>query len=194
MKNNTKRTLLAAGLLGVVLLQGCATSIKASATRNPQPVEPFNKFSRIELKHVVFKEGFEGDAMALNKIDENIQKDLSEKLKQWNSGPVTGRSLVIEPVIDDVTHKGVVARVLLGPLIGSSGVLLRMNIRDEQGKLIASPQFFQRASAMAAGFTLGVHDNLMLTRVGNMASAYVIANYDAAVGGPTGADAQSIAE
>jgi hypothetical protein len=36
-------------------------------------------------------------------------------------------------------------------------------------------------------------DNLMLMRVANLASGYVIANYDKAVGGPTGADDRAIA-
>ncbi len=45
---------------------------------------------------------------------------------------------------------------------------------------------------MAAGWTFGVHDNLMLTRVANLASAYVIANYSRPVGGPTGADDKAL--
>jgi hypothetical protein len=46
---------------------------------------------------------------------------------------------------------------------------------------------------MGGGFTLGVTDNLMLTRVANLASGYIIANYDQAVGGPSGADDKAVA-
>ncbi|MBB3118897.1 hypothetical protein [Pseudoduganella violacea] len=194
MKKNLSTALIAGSLLAMALLQGCATKIKASTSQNPAPAESLNKFSRIEVKHAVFKPGYRGHVPALNKIDENIQKDLKEKLVQWNSGPANERTLVIEPVVEQVSFKSTTKRVFLGPLAGSSGVLMRMNIRDGKGNLIASPEFFQRAAAMGAGFTFGVHDNLMLTRVANLASAYVIANYEQAVGGPTGADDKNIAE
>ncbi len=46
---------------------------------------------------------------------------------------------------------------------------------------------------MAAGFVMGVHDNIMLTRVANLASGYVLANYSVAKGGPTGADDKALA-
>lgn len=194
MKKNLSTALIACSLLAMALLQGCATNIKASTSQNPAPAESFNKFSRIEVKHAVFKAGYRGHVPALHKIDENIQKDLKEKLVQWNSGPVNERTLVIEPVVEQISFKSTTKRVFLGPLAGSSGVLMRMNIRDGKGNLIASPEFFQRAAAMGAGFTFGVHDNLMLTRVANLASAYVIANYEQTVGGPTGADDKNIAE
>ena len=71
---------------------------------------------------------------------------------------------------------------------------MRVTVTDQTGKVIATPEFFQRANAMSGGFTLGTMDNLMLTRVANLASSYVIANYDKAVGGPTGAGEQSVAQ
>ena len=194
MKKNLSIVLIAGSLLAMALLQGCATKIKASSSQNPAPAESFNKFSRIEVKHAVFKAGYRGHAAALSKIDENIQNDLKGKLAQWNSGPANDRTLIIEPVVEQLSFKSITKRVFLGPMAGSSGVLVRMNIRDSKGKLIADPEFFQRAAAFSGGFTLGVQDNLMLTRVANLASSYVIANYDAAVGGPTGADEQGIAE
>ena len=40
---------------------------------------------------------------------------------------------------------------------------------------------------MAAGFAFGVVDGAMLTRVANLSSQYIIANYDRVQGGPTGA-------
>lgn len=193
MKTVSKTALLAAGLLSLALIQGCATKIKASANTNPSPAEAFSAFGRIEVKPVVFKPGYKSDAAGLTKIEENIKKDLSEKLPAWNSRPANGRSLIIEPVIEELSFQHGAKRVLLGPLAGSSGVLMRLNIRDANGKLIANPEFFQRAGAMGAGFTFGVHDNLMLLRVANLSSSYIINNYERAQGGPTGADEQAIA-
>ncbi len=183
---------VAAAAVSVVMLQGCATNIKASSTSNPAPAEAFSRFGRITLKPVVFKDGYSGDQAGLNKINENIQKDLAEPLKTWNARPANGRTLVIEPVVEELSFKHGAKRVLLGPLAGSSGVLMRVNIKDANGRLVASPEFFQRAQAMGAGFTMGIHDNLMLTRVANLASAYVMKNFERPVGGPTGADDQSV--
>ncbi len=192
MKNNLKRAFLVSGLLALAALQGCATSINASSTRNPAPKEAFSKYGRIEVKPAVFKDGLQGDGAGLRKINENITKDLADSLQTWNKRPANGRTLVIEPVVEEMRFTHGAKRVLLGPLAGSSGVLMRLTIRDASGAVVASPEFFQRATAMAAGFTFGVHDNLMLTRVANLASRYIIANYDRAEGGPTGADEVAI--
>ncbi|MBJ7314058.1 hypothetical protein ACFOLJ_17890 [Rugamonas sp. CCM 8940] len=192
MNQALKRILLVSGLLGLVLLQGCATKIKASATQNPPPAEAFASFGRIELKPTVFKDGYRGDQSGLAKIDDNIKLDLAASLATWNSKPANGRTLVIEPVVEEMQFKHGAKRVLLGPLAGSSGVLMRVTIRDQRGNVVAAPEFFQRADAMAAGFLFGVHDNLMLTRIANLASGYIIANYENSVGGPTGADDKAV--
>lgn len=192
MKRNARSLLLACGLLVLSLLQGCATSVKAGSTQNPAPREAFSAFGRIELKPVTFKNGYAGDAAGLAKIDANLRKDLAQALDQWNKRPANGRTLVIEPVVEQLQFKHGATRVLLGPLAGSSGVLMRVQIKDAKGAEVASPEFFQRADAMAAGFVFGVHDNLMLMRVANLASGYVISNYERAQGGPTGADEKAI--
>jgi hypothetical protein len=192
MNRHTPSVLVASAVFAATLLQGCATNIKASSTANPAPAEAFSHFGRIELRPVAFKEGYNGDRAGLSKIEENIRKDLSEPLQKWNARGANGRTLIIQPVVEELSFKHGAKRVLLGPLAGSSGVLMRVTIKDGNGKVIANPEFFQRAQAMGAGFTFGVHDNLMLTRVANLASGYVIANYDRPVGGPTGADDQAV--
>ena len=193
-KNNVRRTLLGATLLSFALLQGCATKIKASAAQNPPPTEAFSAYGRIEVKPAVFKEGVKGDQAGLAKIEENLKKDLAPSLNTWNTRPANGRTLLIEPVVEALDFQRGAKRVLLGPMAGSSGVLMRVKISDvERGVVVASPEFFQRAGAWAAGFVMGVHDNLMLTRVSNLASGYLISNYARAEGGPTGADDKAIA-
>jgi hypothetical protein len=191
--NNTRRiVLLASVVMAAGLVQGCATNIKASSTANPPPAKAFSAYSRIEVKPVVFKEGYKGDYAGLAKIEENLKKDLAPKLEQWNSRAANGSTLVVEPVVEEMSFKHGAKRVLLGPLAGSSGVLMSVTFRDNTGKVIATPQFFQRTQAFSGGFTLGAMDNLMLTRVANLASGYIITNYDKAVGGPTGADDKAV--
>lgn len=189
MNRYAKGLLLASAMVGAVTLtQGCATSIKPSTSQNPAPTEAFKDYGRIEVKSVVFKSGVKGNNAALAKINQNIQHDLAASLEEWNKRPANGRTLVIEPVVEQMSFKGGASRVFLGPLVGSSGVLMRMNIHDADGRVVATPEFFQRANAMAAGWTLGVHDNMMLTRVANLSTNYVKANYNRTMGGPTGGD------
>ncbi|MEW6371871.1 MAG: hypothetical protein AB1584_13115 [Pseudomonadota bacterium] len=190
----TRRVLLAASIVvALPLVTGCATSIKASSTQNPAPAVAFKSYGRIDVKPVAYKAGYNGNPAALAKIGANLDKNLAPSLQQWNSRPANGRTLTVEPIVEEMSFKSTTKRVFLGPLAGSSGVLMRVTFRDETGKVIATPEFFQRSGAMSGGFTLGVNDNMMLTRVAQLASNYIVANYDAAVGGPSGADDSAVA-
>lgn len=186
------RIFLLCSLLTVALLQGCATNIKASTKQNPAPTEAFAAFGKIELKPVVFKPGFEGDEKGLVKINQNLVKELTPSLAKWNTRKSNDRVLTIEPVIEEFEFQHGAKRVLLGPLAGSSGVLVKVKITDSTGKVVAHPEFFQRTSA-GAGMIMGVADNLMLVRIANLVSNYVVNNFERAVGGPTGADDQALA-
>ena len=191
---NTRRILLAATVaVALPLVSGCATKIKASSSHNPAPATAFSSYGRIDVKPVVYAPGYKGNPAALGKIAANLDKDLAPSLAQWNSRPANGRTLTVEPIVEEMSFKSTTKRVFLGPLAGSSGVLMRVTFRDETGKVIATPEFFQRSGAMSGGFTLGVNDNMMLTRVAQLASNYIVANYDAAVGGPSGADDSAVA-
>ncbi len=192
MNQFVRNMLLAVMVLGTVMLQGCATRVKASLLQNPPPAEAFSSFARIQIKPVVAADGKKINVKAMAKIQQNIEKDMATQLASWNQRPENGRSLVITPVVEELEFTRTASRVFFGPMAGSSGVLLRLQIRDTDGKEIANPEFFQRADAWAAGFVLGVHDNIMLTRIANLASRYVIANFSQAVGGPTGADTRAI--
>jgi len=192
--NKHRRILLAASVaVALPLASGCATKIKASTSHNPAPAEAFSHYGRIVVKPVAFAPGYRGNPTALAKIAGNLDKNLAEPVAQWNRARENGRTLTIEPVVEEMSFKSSTKRVFLGPLAGSSGVLMRVTFRDQAGKVVAQPEFFQRASAMSGGFTLGVQDNLMLTRVSKLASDYIIANYTQAVGGPTGADDAAVA-
>ncbi len=192
--NKQRRILLAVTVAAALpLMGGCATKIKASTAHNPAPAEAFANYGRIVLKPVSYAPGYRGDPGALAKIAANLDKNLNEQVAQWNRARDNGRTLTIEPVVEELSFKSSTKRVFLGPLAGSSGVLMRVTFRDQAGKVIAKPEFFQRAGAMSGGFTLGVQDNLMLTRVSKLASDYIVTNYTQAVGGPTGADDAAVA-
>lgn len=175
----------------VFLLNGCATKIKASSENNPPPVEQFSNFNRIELKPAKLSPdmaGHSANQRALAKIQENLDLNLKNHLQQWNAASdKSGRTLIIEPEIEQIKFIGSGARVFAGPLAGSSAVVMKMKITDAtNNKLVAHPEFFQRAEAWSGAFTFGVHDNLMLTRTARIASDYIINNYQRAIGGPTG--------
>lgn len=193
MNRLINKSLLLAGVLGLALLQGCATRVKASATANPPPAEAFSAFGRIEVQRVQVASGQSINMSGVEKIQQNLDKDLSVPLQEWNAKTANGRKLIVVPVVEQLEFTHGATRVFLGPLAGSSGVLMKLKISDDSGRTIAAPEFFQRADAWAAGFVLGVHDNLMLTRVANLASSYLIANYSKAQGGPTGADGKALA-
>lgn len=182
------RGLVLASIVIGIGISGCASKVRSSTDFNPPPTEPFSAFGRIELNSVRVEPGVSASPSGVAKIDENLKKELAESLRFWNSGAGNGRTLVIDPVVEHLDFKHGAGRVLLGPLVGGSGVLLRLRISDAQGKVVASPEFVQRTGAWSGGMTLGVMDNLMLPRVAWLASDYVQTNYLRARGGKTGAN------
>ena len=180
--------------LAVVALSGCATTyIKADATTNPPPAQPLSAFSDFEVSPIAMSapyKGQEANEKALKKIQENFDLRVNPKIAAWksNASAPAGRTLRIQPYIQDIKFVNATARVWGGAFSGSSAVVLRIRLIDAStGAEIAHPQFFQRAAAMGGAWTLGATDNNMLVRIAELASGYLEANYRAAVGGPTGA-------
>jgi hypothetical protein len=186
-----KLTTVLAGLLVLTLgVSGCASNVKASRTDNPPPTVAYSTYGRIEVKPIVLAPEFRGQSAnekSLEKLNANFFKRLGDNPKKWNSRPDNGRTLVIEPVVTDIRFIGVGARIFTGPLSGSSGVVIHIKATDSKtGKLVDHPEFYQRSSA-GAGFGLGIADNMMLTRMGELVADYLLRNYETAVGGRTGA-------
>lgn len=191
--NKTCTVLFLAAVVG--LLSGCVTHISTDVIQNPPPAEKFSNFTRFEMNRITLAQPYVGpdaNEKALKKIQEDTDEKMTPVLAQWNaavaSGP-TARTLLIEPVITEVKFINATARVWAGPIAGSSAVLLKAKITEkETGKTIAEPIFYSRGAAWGGTFTFGVTDNLMLLRIAERLSGYLIANYSQAVGGPTGAD------
>jgi hypothetical protein len=184
---------LVLAVFAVATFSGCATTyIKADATTNPPPSQPFSAFSKFAVSPITMGapyKGQEANEKALKKIQQNFDLRVNPKIETWaaNAG-ASGRTLRIEPYIQDIKFINATARVWGGAFSGSSAVVLRMKLIDaSSGAEIAHPQFFQRAAAMGGAWTLGATDNNMLVRIAELASNYLETNYKAAVGGPTGA-------
>jgi len=184
-------------MLLTLTLTGCASKVKASRTDNPPPVEAYSNFGRIEVKPVVLAPQFRGQSAnekSLIKINANFSKRLGDNPRKWNSRPENGRTLIIEPIVTDIRFIGVGARIFTGPFSGSSGVVIKVKVTEARtGKLIDNPEFYQRSSA-GAGFALGIADNMMLTRIGELVGDYILRNYDAAIGGKTGATEELVSK
>ncbi|MES2405054.1 MAG: hypothetical protein V4567_12065, partial [Pseudomonadota bacterium] len=72
---------------------------------------------------------------------------------------------------------------------GSSAVLMRVKFTDAQtGRVIADPEFYQRAAAYGGAWSIGGTDNGMLARIATVVQQYLQNNDARAVGGPTGLD------
>lgn len=176
---------------------GCATQVKSpvvNTARNPAPAESFSGFSRFELAPVSMPApyaGQEANEAALKKIQENVDARLLPLMAAWNriGAEKPARTLVIRPAVTEIKFINGTARFWAGAMAGSSMVVLEAAfIEKETGREVALPEFYSRAAAMAGAWSMGGADNAMLVRIANRFSDYVAANYDAAVGGVTGAD------
>jgi hypothetical protein len=181
--------------LAVALLSGCATHIKTDVVNNPPPQEKFSNFTRFELGKIALAPAYAGqeaNEKALVKIQENVSLKMTPALAAWNSRAPAGaavRTLVVEPTITEIKFINATSRVWAGAMAGSSAVILRARITDrETGKTVAEPEFYARAAAYSGAFSLGAADNAMLIRIANRLSDYLLANFEQAVGGPTGAE------
>lgn len=155
----------------------------AEDARNPQPTEALKNFQRFEHRPVAVVPALakKGDAdTARIHLQANMAIRSIERTKVWNeaSAGESPRTLVIEPIIEQVRFVTPGKRVFIGVLWGSSYVDLKLRLTDAAtGQVIGEPHFYQRAGAGAAGWGMGVVDRAMLVRVTNMVDAYLRDNY-----------------
>lgn len=169
------------------VLSGCVTSIHPTVTSNPPPNRAFNEFGAFELRPVAKDEGVE-EPKAMLRIQEYFDAKISSLVQQWQRE--NGGTLVIEPRVHELKFVSGTNRVFAGSLAGSSAVRMTLRLTDkETNKVIAEPEFYQRAAAMGGAYSFGSTDNNMLERVCTVAEEYLKRNYDRAVGGPTGLQA-----
>jgi len=185
---------------GALFIAGCATTyIKPSTVQNPAPVEKFSAFGRFEIQRITLSSTYSGqdaNERASARIQEHFNDRVSPIIDGWNRAAPQAhqaRIMVIEPRIEHIKFIGGGARFWVGPLAGSSAVIMKVKYIDKaSGKLIAEPEFFQRAAAWSGAFTVGGQDNAMLARIVTLVADYTSRNYQEAVGGPSGAPAELV--
>jgi hypothetical protein len=194
-----KKTFVLASLALVLLTTGCATKVKMpETTQNPAPSEAFSHFAKFEVKPINQGPGCDkqrGADNALSAIQEKLDNRLGGLITAWNTAPTAksnDRKLIIEPICSNAKLISPTARIFGGAFVGSSAVVLNVRYTDAAtGKVIAEPVFYQRANLMGSGYSFGATDRDMLDRIASMITTYTSANYENAVGGPTGLENQT---
>ena len=187
-------------LVGVGLFGADARAkdrIEASGLTNPPPAVALSSYDRFDLAELALAAPYAGqkvndkarDALAVN-LNGQVLPWVVEKndLVARNDPP---KSLRIEPRIDKIKTVGKAGRFWGGAFAGASRVLLKVKLIDAaSGEVIAEPEFYQHASAMAGAYSMGSADQGMLERVAVLVADYLRENYDAAIGGRTGMPAK----
>jgi hypothetical protein len=176
-------------------ISACATRyINPTTVQNPPPAETFSSFGQFELHPVALAPAYSADnanQRATARIQEHFNRRVLPVINGWNRATPQGqpaRILLIEPRIEHIKFIGGAARFWVGPIPGSSAVIMKVKYIDKaSGRLISEPEFFQRAAAWSGAFTVGGQDNAMLARIVTLVADYTSRNYDTAVGGPSGA-------
>jgi len=172
-----------------LLCSACVTNIRPDVTTNPPPAEPLAHFQHFQLMPLTASSAAAHETDAIAKISTYAQQRVGGTLYGWENHSQSGRTLVVELQIEELKFVGGGARFFAGALAGSSAVVMRMKLTDKQtGRVIADPEFYQRAAAMGGAWSFGGTDHGMLARIATVAQEYLQRNYTQAIGGPTGLD------
>lgn len=173
-----------------LLCCACVTHIRADVTQNPPPKEPLSAFQHFRLEPLAATTSDVSEqTAAIAKISTYTQLRVGGTLAGWENRNRTGRTLNVEPRITELKFVSGTKRLFAGDLAGSSAVIMHLRLTDAaSGKVIADPEFYQRASAEGGMWSLGGTDNGMLARIATVAQQYLQRNYARPVGGPTGLD------
>lgn len=172
-----------------------ADAVKADTALplNPPPSESFNNFQAFEIKPATLPEQQQGQERAIKaaqKIDESLEKKIGAQIKDWTSN-TPSRILVIEPRILYLKAVGGATRFFAGAMAGDSRVTMKVKFTDKSsGNVIAEPEFYQHAKAVAGAWSFGGADNAMLNRIGSLIGAYIENNYEKTIGGAASDEAE----
>jgi hypothetical protein len=164
-----------------------------STMMNPPPANKLQGYSGYELRPVTLADesaSRKNVDKVVAKVDENLRNNVAPIIAEWNAAAASANNkekVVIAPHIVGVKKSSGATRFFAGALSGNSYIVMRVKITEQgSGKLIAEPEFYRRANAMAGAWTFGAHDNAMLTKIASLLGNYLTANYAAAAGGETG--------
>lgn len=177
-------------LLTVALL--AAAPATHAAPQNPPPARKLAGYASYELKPMAIDPALSDKKNAekvLATVQEHAERTLAPIVAKWNaeaaSAPSSGK-LVIEPRITALHKPSGATRFFAGALAGDGRIVITVKIHDDAGAVVAEPEFYRRANAMAGAWTVGAHDNAMLGKAVGLIADYLNANYSEAVGGATG--------
>lgn len=177
------------------LLATAALAVGAAAFAAPQNPPPANKlqgYAGYELKELTFEPDIGGKKNAdkvIARVDENLKQSVGAILTTWNASAdaTSPQKIVIEPRITSLHKPSGATRFFAGAFAGDGHINVKVRIVEQpSGKVVAEPEFYRRANAMAGAWTVGGHDNAMLQKVAGLVANYLSANYTEAVGGETG--------
>ena len=186
--------------LALVTLQAAVVSaeepvgyITAREITNPPPSTALNAFDSFQLSPIEMVAPYAGqpaNEQAKTRLQGYVDERVPAIVNAWNSAEAKHsppRTLKIEPVIRHVKFVSGKARFWGGALAGGTAVLMTVKLSDAAtGEVIAEPEFYQHANALGAAYSFGGTDKAMLGRTAELMANYLKANYEAAVGGPTG--------
>jgi len=170
------RLLLAAGAL--ILSFGVL-----AAPTNPPPARPLQGYAGYELKDVTFDPSLadkKNVEKVVAKVDENMKQSVNPILHNWNATPDShnAQKLVIEPHLTELHKPSGATRFFAGAMAGDGYIKVKVVITEQpSGKVVAEPEFYRRANAMAGAWTMGAHDNAMLEKIAALVASYLNANY-----------------
>lgn len=169
----------------------CVTNIHPDVTSNPPPSEALSDFQHFQLMPATISDKAAHEADAFAEINTYLEQRIGSTIAAWDNRTQTGRTLRIEPHIDDLKYVSSGARFFAGDFAGSSAVVMHLKLIDaETGQVIANPEFYQRAAAEGGTWSFGGTDKGMLARIATVAQQYLQRNYGQAIGGPTGLEGQ----
>ena len=180
------RALLVAGAL--VLSAGA----QAEVAKNPAPANKLQGYSGYELKPVTMNPELADKKnvdKVVAKVQENLARNVGAVITGWNSSADASakEKLVIEPYIESLHKPSGANRFFAGAAAGNGRILMKVKITEQpSGKVVATPEFYRSANAVAGAWTFGAHDNAMLEKVTQLLANYLSLNYTEAVGGDTG--------
>jgi hypothetical protein len=169
---------------------------EAREINNPAPKVALNSFDRFEIAPVAMGAPYAGDEVnedAKQRLQINLDERATPLLAEWNGKEMKSsppKTLKIEPAVRYLKFVSGKKRFWTGAFSGSTSVLVTVKLSDAAtGETIAEPEFYQRAGAMGGAWSYGATDKAILVRTTDLISDYLKANYAAAVGGPTGKEA-----
>jgi hypothetical protein len=178
-----------AAAFATALIVSCAV---VAAPANPPPARKLQGYAGYELKDVTFDPSLADKTnveKVVAKVDENVKQSVNPILAHWNESAdaKSEQKIVIEPFITNLHKPSGATRFFAGAFAGDGYINMKVRIVEQpSGKVIAEPEFYRRANAMAGAWTVGGHDNAMLQKIAGLVAHYLSANYTEAVGGATG--------